>query len=376
MGLQSLEGAGSHEVGRVYARARELCQQVGEAADHFAALWGLWRFHRTTVEFQTARELAEELSGLAQRQNDPTLVLQAYHAQWTTQFYFGDFAACREHTKQGIARYDAREHHAQTFRFGGHDPCVCGHTIAAFSLWLLGYPDQTVARLDDALGLAHELQHPPSLALALEQAAYLHQLRREGRLAKERGEASLELAREHGFVEYLATAKYVGGWAAAEAGQMEEGIAEMHQALASRRAAGREIEEPHVLAYFVETLAKAAQPEEGMKALDEAFAAAEDRGMIYWDAELHRLKGVLLLSLSEENRSDAETCFWKAIEIARRQNAKSFELRAATSLARLWRDQDKTAEAREMLTPVYDWFTEGFDTGDLKDAKILLDELT
>ncbi|MFQ6018010.1 MAG: adenylate/guanylate cyclase domain-containing protein, partial [Kiloniellaceae bacterium] len=139
VGLVSIKGAGSSEVGRAYTRARELCRQVGEPADHCAALWGLWRFQRTKVEYQTARELAEELSGLAQRQNDPALILQAHHAQWATQFYFGEFAACREHTERGIALYDASVHHAQTFRFGGHDPCVCGHTIAAFSLWLLGY---------------------------------------------------------------------------------------------------------------------------------------------------------------------------------------------------------------------------------------------
>lgn len=375
VGLQSVEGAGSSEVGRTYTRARELCQDVGGVADHIAALWGLWRFKRTRVEFETARELAEELSVLAQQQNDLALMLQAHHAQWTTQFYFGEFTACREHTERGIALYDARRHHAQTFQFGGHDPCVCGHTICAFSLWLLGYPDQSLVHLNNALGLAHELHHPPSLALALEQAAYLHQLRREDLQTRERGEASLELSHEHGFAEFLATATFVSGWAAAEAGRIEEGIADLRRGLASRRATGREIEEPHVLAYFIEILAKAGQPEEGMKVLAEAFAAAEDRGMIYWNAELHRLKGVLLLSFSEKNTSDAEICFGKAIEIARGQNAKSFELRAATDLAQLWQTQGKAAEAHDLLAPIYGWFTEGVDTVDLKEARALLDEL-
>ena len=376
VGLQSLEGAGSPEVGRAYTRARELCQQVGEAADHCAALWGLWRFQRTKVEFQTARELAEVLSNMAQGQHDSALILQAHHAQWTTEFYFGEFTACQDYTERGIALYDARKHHAQTFRFGGHDPCVCGHTICAFSLWLLGYPDQAVAHLDSALALAHELHHPASLALALEQAAYLHQLRREERVVRERGEASLELAREHGFAENFATATFVAGWAAAEIGRIEEGIADMRLGLVSRRALGRKVEEPHVLAYLVEMLAKVAQPEEGMKVLAEAFAAADDRGMIYWNAELHRLKGLLLLSRPQENDSDAEACFRKAIEIARGQGAKSFELRAATSLARLWKGRGRNAEARDLLTPAYGWFTEGFDTADLKDAKALLDDLT
>jgi class 3 adenylate cyclase/predicted ATPase len=374
VGLVALKGAGASEVGRTYVRARELCQQVGEPAEQCAALWGLWRYQRTQVNFRSSLELAEEFSGLAQRQNDPALMLQAHHSLWTTQFYVGEFVGCREHTEQGIALYDPREHHAQTFRFGGHDPCVCGHAMAAFSLWLLGYPDQTVARLEDALGLAHELHHPPSLALALEQAAYLHQLRREDRLAKERAEISLELAAEQGFGEYAATATLVHGYAVAEAGQVEEGIAEMRKALASRRAQGRKVEEPHVLASFVEILAKAGQSEQGMKVLAEAFVAAEDRGMTYWDAELHRLKGVLLSSLSQRKRSDAETCFQKAIEVARRQSAKSLELRAAASLARLHFDQGQTTAARDLLAPIYNWFTEGLDTPDLRDAKGLLDQ--
>jgi predicted ATPase len=374
VGLQSIEGAESAEVGRAYTRAQELCQDVGEAADYFAALWGLWRFRHHISEFQTARELADELSDLAQRQNDPALTLQAHHAQWTTRFYFGEFAECCEHAEQAIAVYDARRHHAQTFRFGGHDPCVCGHSIAAISLYILGYPDQAVAQLEDGLSLAHELHHPQTLAAALEQGAYIHQLRREVLLAKERGEAAVEAAREHGLAQQFATSAFVDGWAAAGGGQAEEAIASIREGLAARRTAGRAIEEPDMLGYYIDLLARTGQANEGMKVLENAFIYSRDTETTYWDAELHRLRGVLL-SLSDGNSDEAEACFKQAIEIARGQSARSFELRAATDLARLWQGEGKRAEARDLLAPVHDWFTEGFDTADLKDAKTLLDDL-
>ena len=368
VGFQSLEGAGSPYVARAYARANELCRDAGDAEDQFAALWGLWRHKRTVIEFQTARELADQLSGLAQRQSDPALILQAHHAQWTTRFYFGEFAECREHADQGIAVYDARKHHTQTFRFGGHDPCVCGQSVAAVSLCILGYPDQGIALFEDGLSLAHELHHPQTLAATLEQGVNVHQLRREGRLARELGEASVEIAGEHGLAQQFATSEFIDGWATVEAGDPEAGIATVRRGLASRVASGRDHEEPQVLAYLVEMLVEAARPEEGMTVLAEAFAGSSDKGMIYWDAELHRLRGALLL-LSNGNEPEAEVCFKQAIEIALGQSAKLFELRAATSLARLWQGEGKRSEARDLLAPVYDWFTEGFDTADLKEQR-------
>ena len=175
--------------------------------------------------------------------------------------------------------------------------------------------------------------------------------------------------------QQYATSAFIDGWTAAEDSGLEAGIAALRRGFASRAASGRNFEEPQVLAYLVEMLVEAAQPEEGMKVLAEAFAGSGDKGMIYWDAELHRLRGVLLL-LSDGNESEAEACFKQAIEIARGQSARSFELRAAIGLARLWQGEGKRSEARDILAPVYDWFTEGFDTTDLKAAKVLLDELT
>ncbi|MEE8187669.1 MAG: hypothetical protein V3T80_00530, partial [Kiloniellales bacterium] len=375
LGVMAIDGSRAPAVGQAYTRACALCQDVGEPADRFAALWGLWRHTRATVDFSSARALADELSGLAERQGDAAFFLQAHHAQWTTRFYFGEFAECCDHADQAIAVYDARQHHAQTFRFGGHDPCVCGHAVAALSLWSLGYPDKAVANIGGAIDLAHRVHHPQSLALALSQGAQLHQLRREVLLAKERGEAAVGAAREHGFFESFAVA-FVDGWAAAGGGQAEEAIASIREGLAARRTAGRAIEEPHMLGYYIDFLARAGQADEGMKVLANAVAAYSDRGMTYWDAELHRQKGTLLLSLADGNGAEAEACIKQAIEIARGQSARSLELRAATDLARLWQGQGKRTEARDLLAPVYGWFTEGFDTADLKDAKALLNDLT
>ena len=374
VGVIAVDWAGAPEVGHAYSRASALCQDVGESADRFVALWGLWRHRRTVDEYPTARALADELSGLAERLGDAAYSLQAHHAQWSTRLYFGEFAECREHAEQGIAVYDARKHHAQTFRFGGHDPCVCAHSTAAISLCVLGYPDQGIALLEDGLSLAHELHHPETLAAILAKGVNVHLLRREFDMAKERGAMALEVMREHSFSGQYATAAFVDSWTAAAAGQVDEGIASIREGFAARRSAGLAVGDRPELGYYIDLLARTSHADEGMTVLENAFASSRDTETTYWDAELHRLKGVLL-SLSGGSGAEAEACFKQAIEIARGQSAKSFELRAAMGLARLWQGEGKRTEARDLLAPVHDWFTEGFDTADLKDAKALLDDL-
>ncbi len=375
VGIAAVDWAGAPEVGHASTRACALCEDIGEPADRFAALWGLWRHKRTVGEYPTARVLADELSDLAQRQGDAAFFLQAHHAQWATRLYSGEFAECREHAEQGIAVYDAHKHHAQTFRFGGHDPGVCGHSTGAISLCILGYADQGIALLEDGLSLAHELHHPETLAAILAEGLNVHLLLREFDMARERGAMALEVMREHSFSGLYATAVFVDGWTAAAAGQVEEGIASIREGLAARRSAGRAVDDLQVVGYYIDLLARTSHVGEGMKVLENAFATSRETEITYWDAELHRLKGVLL-PLSGGNGAEAEACFKQAIEIAHGQSAKLFELRAATELARLWQGWDKRAEARALLAPVYGWFTEGFDTADLKDAKALLDDLT
>lgn len=374
--LQDTKGPGSPEAERAYTRARELCRQVGEASEHFVVLWGLWRFYRQGAEFGEAHELADEMLGLAQRQQEPSLLIQARHAQWTTNYLVGEFASAREHAEQGIALYSPDEHHAQAFVFGGHDPCVCGHTIAAESLWALGYPDQAMMRTNEALALARDLDHPSSLALALAESAQIHQRRGEGPALQKQAEALMALASEQEFADKMATGTYLRGWALTLEGSREDGLGEMREALA-RAGTRPEIEEPYFVSLLALAYRRLGRIEEGLSALGEALALTDGSGMRYWEAELHRLKGKLLMSLSGDNRSEAQTCFQKAIEVARRQRAKSLELRATTSLADLWRDRGgRGGDARSLLAPVYEWFTEGHDTADLQEAKALLEKLS
>ena len=239
--------------------------------------------------------------------------------------------------------------------------------------------------MNEAIALAQELSHPFSLAMAFSCAALVHQQRGEHQTTQERAEAAIALSAEHGFALYSAQDAILGGWALAQQGHPEEGIAQIQQGLAAWRATGTKHSVTYLLTLLAEACRSAGQFEQESSVLDEALTLAETNEDRIWAAEPHRFKGELLLR-QENQRSnvkgqmskveEAEACFRQALEIARRQEAKSLELRTATSLARLWRQQGKRAEAYDLLTPVYDWFTEGFETADLQDAKALLTELS
>ena len=267
-------------------------------------------------------------------------------------------------------------------------PCATGRTpgcraYAGVTLWYLGYPDQALQRSREALTLARELGHPVSLASALLFAAWVHHFRGEGPLIQERAEAAIALAAEQGLTALLAHGTIFQGWALAQRsavpgtgrGCREEGIAQIRQGLAAWRATGAQVLRLYGLALLAEASVQAGQREAGLALLAEALVVANDTGERRWDAELHRLRGELLLTPSAAHAEEAESCFGQALDIARRQQAKSWELRAAMSLSRLWQRQGKRAEAHELLAPVYGWFTEGFDTADLQEAKALLEAL-
>ncbi len=377
--LMVTEGFGAPEVEKTYARARELCQQVGETPQLFWVLGGLWQFYLVRAEYQTARELGEQLLSLAQSVQDPALLLAAHRALGEPLFLLGELALARAHQEQGIALYNLQQHRSLAFLYG-LDPGVMCLNHAANVLWLLGYPDQALKRSHEALILAQELSHPLSLAAALYFAAGLHQFRREGQLTQERAEAAITLSIEQGFSHWMEGGTILRGWVLAEQGQGEEGIAQIRQGLAAWRATGAELARPYFLALLAEAYGKGGQTEEGLNVLAEALTVVDKTGERFYEAELYRLKGTLTLQSEvrgprSEVEREAEECFWKAIEIARRQQAKSLELRATMSLARLWQQQGKKAEAHELLSEIYHWFTEGFDTKDLQEAKALLEEL-
>ena len=214
-------GYAAPEVEKAYTRARELCQQLGETPQLFPVLWGLWDFYLVRAELQTGRELGEQLLTLAQRAQDPALLLEAHDALGQTLWALGEFAPARAQLEQGMALYDPRQHRSLAFLYGGEDPGVICFCYAARVLWYLGYPDQALGRINEALALAQELSHPHSLAVALWQAAALHQHRREGQAAQERAEAAIKLSTEQGFPHILAYGTSLRGWALAEQGQEE-----------------------------------------------------------------------------------------------------------------------------------------------------------
>ena len=374
--LRATKGFAAPEVGRAYARARELCQQVGETPQLVPVLRGLWEFYELRADYATARALGEQLLTLARRVKDPALLLVAHDVVGDTLLWLGDFPAARAHLEQGVALYDIREHRSHAFLYG-YDSGVACLSFGAWALWFLGYPDQALRRMEDALRVARELAHSFSFAFARQFAGQLHLYRREYDLARELAAEVITISTEQDFLIWLAMARIVHGSALAEQERAKEGIAEIRQGMADWQAMGQELELPQFLALLAEAHGKADQSEEGLKVLADALAVAEKTGERFWAAELYRLYGELSLRVAdaETGRRGAEQSFQKAIEIARRQSAKSLELRAAMSLSRLWQRQGKKDEARQMLAEIYGWFTEGFDTADLQDARALLEGL-
>jgi TOMM system kinase/cyclase fusion protein len=374
--LRVTKGSVAPEVEQTYARARELCQQVGETPQLFSVLWGLWAFYHGRVALQTARELGEQLLTMAQRVQDPALLLQAHRALGITLRFLGELSAARAHLEQGIALYDVQQHRSLAFLYGGSNPGVACLCYASDLVWALGYPDQALRRSHEALTLAQELSHPLSLVAALVWAAIVHRVRGERQVSQEQVEAMIAPLTELGSPSWLAQATMLGGWGLAEQGQEVEGLAQMRQGLTAYRATGAALGLPHFLAWLAEACGSAGQAEEGLHGLAEALSIVESQGQRWWEAELYRLKGELLRARAAEHHTEADTCFRQALEIARRQQAKSLELRAAMSLSRLWQQQGKRDEACELLAPIYGWFSEGFDTADLQEAKALLTEVS
>lgn len=373
--LMAIQGWGVPEVEQAYSRARELCREVGETPQLFPMLWGLWGFYQMRGELWMAQEVGEQLLDLAPRAQDRALLLLAHNVLGDNAIWLGAFTAARAHMEQGMALYDSQRHHALALRYGGFDPGLHSRYHAAFALWTLGYPDQALERRHEALTLARALSHPQSWASAAAHVAMFHSLRREWQAAQELAEAGMALSREHGFPLWLAWGTIHWGWALAEQGKIEEGIAQMRHGLAAWRATGTEIIRPYFLGLLAEAYWKGRQAEEGLGAIEEALAMAQKHKETFCEAELYRLKGELLLSLAAGNAAEAEACFHHALDIAYRQSARSWELRATISLSRLQQRQGKQEEAHQRLAESYRWFTEGFDTADLQEAKARLEEL-
>ena len=372
--LAATRGTSAPEVEQTYARARALCAQIGETPQLSPTLLGLWRFYRGRAALSTARELGEQLFGLAQREADPLPRLEAHDALGTTLFYLGDYTAARMHVEQGVALADPTTQRAQVLRNGEASGMRC-LGVAANALWCLGYPSQAMQRSQEALVLAQELSHPYSLTVAQSWAAHLHHRRREVPAVQAQADALLTLATTQGFSLMAGFGTCWRGWVLAIQGEGEAGLAQLYQGLVAIRATGAEQWWLLFLVVLAEAAGHAGQVEEGLRRLAEALTMLEASRHGDLLAEAYRLQGTFLLRRDVPDVAQAETCLQQSLSIARRQQAKSWELRAAMSLARLWQQQGKRSAAYEILAPVYGWFTEGFDTADLQEAKALLDAL-
>jgi predicted ATPase/class 3 adenylate cyclase len=367
------EGASSPNVYQTYTRLRELCGQAGDNLGFYAATWGLWYHHQYCVEFEAAHSLSEELIALSRDQHDSGLVLQAHHAAWTTSLARGAVVSALEHAEQGQRLYDIDEHGSHAFRFGGHDPGVCSLCIGSWSRWLLGYPDQALIDAQDARLLGEKLSHPYSLGVAFGFGSVLFQLCGYLERASEWATEAVSLGTELGYLNtsWNALARLMQGFVLATQGEFQQAHALAQEALQFHK---NPIFRPCTLGGLSEIYLRAGEPERGLEVIAEGLDMIARTGECWWEAELHRLKGELMRASGAEI-SKVEDSLRFALQIAGRQEAKSLELRAATSLARLWADQGNRAQAHDLLAPVYGWFTEGFDTADLTEAEALLDEL-
>jgi class 3 adenylate cyclase/predicted ATPase len=372
--LQMTKGIAAPEVEHAYTQARALCQQVGETPELVPVLVGLWRFHNVRSQFHTAREIGETLLRLAQQARDPALAVLAHYALGLTWMWLGTLPTARQHLEEGIACYTPDQHRSLVFRMG-QDPGVGCRVHGALTLWLLGYPNQALARLHEALALAHELSHPYSLAFTRCWVAFVSQFRRDVPAVYEHAEAAVALSTEQGFPLWAALGTSLRGWALALQGQGEEGMAQVRQGSTAWRATGAAVLVPYLCTVLAEVYDHLGHTEDGHQALAEAHILVEQHEERWWEAEVCRLRGVLLLRQPGTPQAEAEVWLQRALDVARRQEAKSLELRAAMSLSRLWQQQGKRTEAYELLTPIYGWFTEGFDTADLQEAKALLNAL-
>jgi DNA-binding winged helix-turn-helix (wHTH) protein/predicted ATPase/type II secretory pathway predicted ATPase ExeA len=383
--LMTLKGYADPAVERTYQRARQLCEQMGQVPQLFRVLPGLRGIHFVRAEFDAARDVAQHHLVLAESTQEPGLLTWAHYGVGETVLAVGDFPLALRHLQQGIDYYDPQKESIFYTLPIVQSPGVACLTNMAWALWLLGYPDQARQRRDDALTLAEQLSHPFSMVFALVEVLVLQGWFRETDAAFAWAEQLIDLCQAHGFVMWEVGGVMFRGSTLVQQGHVTEGLAQLQQGLPAYRATGAGIFVPYFLALLAAAYGENGQMQAGLQTITEALIRVEQTGERIWAAELHRLRGELVLQSGVQSLQsatpntpvavEAAACFHRAIDMARQQQARSLELRAGVSLARLWQQQGKTAEAGALLAPIYDWFTEGFDTADLREAKALLDEL-
>jgi class 3 adenylate cyclase/predicted ATPase len=375
MALQATRGYAAPEVDRAYTRARTLCERAGDENELVAVVRGQHLFYGVRADYRTGMDLVHQLLELGERNQNPGYQLEAHLAMGLCSLYMGRFLESRAHFEQGLALYKPEDRPLHSFHYLGHSAAICRSYLGR-TLSFLGYQDQAVKFSEEGLVLARTFSIPMSQVQAMGMLTILYQARRDFSAAREWASNTIWHATEYGFPYWSSLSAMVQGSLVAQQGHLDQGLAQLRRALDRHLATGAKLGLSWFLVLLAELYGMATRWEEGFQALSQALAHVEDTEERYYAAEVHRLRGELLLRQSGlRAAADAETCLRQALDVARRQAAKAWELRAATSLARLWCDQNRADEARALLTDVYNWFTEGFDTPDLQDARRLLDEL-
>jgi predicted ATPase len=373
--LMSVYGWPAPEVGAAFERAREVALKLESSVDLAPPLVGLWLFHIGRGQLAQAEEISHELFKIARACNDDDILLQAHHTAWPTGWLRGKLADAIAHIDAGMDLYDEVRHARHRFLYMGHDPAVCALSRGAAVHWALGQPGRGMRLERDARELAQRLQHPPSLAIGLWLIGEAQLVRHDVAAAMATAQELLALSDEHRLPQQRATALMFFGWALAHRGDVAEGIHHLEEGLGIWNRLGARVYLAHAICLLAEAYLQGGRYADGMKQLDLAIATAVENGDEGYIPRMHMVRASLLVRLGSSNVEAAETSLRRSVAVSRAQGARGWELRASTSLARLWRDQGKRTEARDLLAPVYGWFTEGFDTPDLKEAKALLEEL-
>jgi class 3 adenylate cyclase/predicted ATPase len=373
--LMPTRGFGNPEVAAAFTRAADISKQVDDPRGLFIALRGKGQYHMISGDMGTACADARHILQLAEEVGNPDFLIEAHHLGWSAFCFAGEFRAAQRHAEEGIAWYQRERDHHLTYTYSGHDPGMCARAFGSLSLGQLGYTERALAWCSDGLALAEALAHPFTLGIALWAAGILHQLRREPDAICRVGERMINHGNDTGLRMLVPFGKAFRGAAMAQHSEFAEGVAQMREGISELRSMGTLFSLSSLFADLADACARCGNIGEGFAAVEEGMAMMSTGGESFCLSEIHRIKGKLLLARSVREEDAAETAFREALSVARAQQARTLELRAATSVARLWRDQGKRGDARELLAPIYGWFTEGFDTRDLKEAKALLDEL-
>ncbi len=371
--LLTVKGYASHEIEKNFLRAKELSQKHSDSEHHCLAIWGLWVFHLVGGHADTARGLAENLLALAGRAQNPDLLIRAHESVGSSYFFLGRFDEAKAHQLAAKALFDPNQNRSHALPYT-QDPGITARIILAWVFWILGEVDQVEPLALEALAMARELEHPFTLVFALTSLSWIYSTTRDAQRTLQLTDEAVAVSTKHSFELGLSWATVLQGWALAEQGR-EEGLRKLTQGLSAVAATGASLNNTFILALLAEIYLRHNRIDEGLGAIEDAQKLATTWGERFWQAELFRLKGELLLRQSDQSVHTAEQCLCEALKVAQHQNARMLELRAATSLARLWKKLNKVDEARRILHSVCAKFHEGVDNLDLSEAKTVLAQL-